>query len=92
MLDELIRANNDLDDALSKIDMDNPDVDEATAVMMRELLPCLANIGELTPEEFIELFIKNNRIATFKKEVGKAAFLMSQIKGVHEMAKASSEW
>lgn len=92
MLDELIRANNNLDEALSKIDMDHPVVDEATAVMMSELLPCLANIGELTPEEFIELFIKSNRIATFKKEVGKAAFLMSQIKGVHEITKASAEW
>lgn len=92
MLDELIRANIHLDDALSKIDMDNPDVDEATSVMMSELLPCLANIGELTPEEFIELFIKNNQISAFKKEVGKATFLMSQIKGVHEITKASAEW
>lgn len=92
MLDELIRANNDLDDALSKIDMDNPDVDEATSVMTSELLPCLSNIGELTPEEFIELFIKSNQISAFRKEVGKAVFLMSQIKGVHEMTKASAEW
>ena len=92
MLDELIKANQKLDDTLSKIDMNNPDVDEATAVMMGELLPCLANIGELTPEEFIELFIKTNRIAAFKKEVGKAAFLMYQIKGIHEITKASSEW
>ena len=92
MLDELIRANNDLDDALSKIDMDHPDVDEATSVMTSELLPCLANIGELTPEEFIELFIKSNQISAFKKEVGKSVFLMSQIKGVHEMTKASAEW
>lgn len=67
MLDELIKANIHLDDALSKIDMDDPDVNEATAVMMDELLPCLANIRELTPEEFIELFIKTNRIAAFKK-------------------------
>lgn len=92
MLDELIRANQKLDDALSKIDMDNPDVDEATAVMMGELLPCLANIGEMTPEEFIELFIKSNQISAFKKEVSKAMFMISQIKGVHEMSKASSEW
>ena len=92
MLDELIKANMHLDDVLSKIDMDNPDVYEATAVMMGELLPCLANIGELTPEEFIELFIKSNQISAFKKEVGKAVFLMSQIKGVHEMTKASAEW
>lgn len=92
MLDELIRANQKLDDALSKIDMDNPDVDEATAVMMGELLPCLTNIGDLTPEEFIELFIKSNQISAFKKEVGKAAFMMSQIRGVHEMTKASAEW
>ena len=91
MLDELIRANIHLDEALSKIDMDNPDVDEATAVMTRELLPCLANIGELTPEEFIELFIKSNQISAFKNEVGKAAFLMSQIRGVHEMTQASAE-
>lgn len=91
MLNELIRANNDLDEALSKIDMDNPDVDEAIGVMTRELLPCLANIGELTPEEFIELFIKSNQISAFKKEVGKAAFLMSQIRGVHEMTKASAD-
>lgn len=91
MLNELIRANNDLDDALSKIDMDNPDVDEATSVMTSELLPCLANIGELTPEEFIELFIKSNQIKAFKKEVGKAAFLMSQIRGVHEMTQASTD-
>jgi calpain-15 len=27
----------------------------------------------------------------FKKEVGKAAFMMSQIRGVHEMTKASAE-
>lgn len=92
MLDELIKANMHLDDALSKIDIDNPDVDEATAVMMGELLPCLSNIGELTPEEFIELFIKSNQISAFRKEVGKAVFLMSQIKGVHEMTKASAEW
>ena len=92
MLDELIKANQKLDDALSKIDMDHPDVDEATAVMMGELLPCLANIGDLTPEEFIESFIENDRIEIFKKEVGKAAFLMSQIKGVHEISKASAEW
>lgn len=92
MLDELIKANMHLDDALSKIDIDNPDVDEATAVMMGELLPCLSNIGELTPEEFIELFIKSNQISAFRKEVGKAVFLMSQIKGVHEMNKASAEW
>lgn len=92
MLDELIKANMHLDDVLSKIDMDNPDVDEANSVMMRELLPCLANIGDLTPEEFIELFIENDRIEIFRKEVGKAAFLMSQIKGVHEMTKASAEW
>ena len=92
MLDELIKANQKLDDALSKIDMDHPDVDEAAAVMMGELLPCLANIGELTPEEFIELFIKSNQISEFKKEVGKAEFLMSQIKGVHEISKASAEW
>lgn len=91
MLDELIRANMHLDDALSKIDMDHPDVDEATSVMMSEVLPCLANIGELTPEEFIELFIKSNQISAFKKEVGRAAFLMSQIRGVHEITKAS-EW
>lgn len=91
MLDELIRANNDLDEALSKIDMDNPDVDEAIGVMTRELLPCLANIGESTPEEFIKLFIKNNQIEAFKKEIKKAMFMMSQIKGVHEMAKASAE-
>jgi len=92
MLDELIKANQKLDDVLSKIDMNNPDVDEATSVMMGELLPRLANIGELTPEEFIELFIKSNQISAFKKEVGKAMFLMSQIKGVHEITKASSEW
>jgi hypothetical protein len=92
MLDELIRANQKLDDALSKIDMDNPDVDEATSVMMGEVLSCLANIGELTPEEFIELFIKSNQISAFKKEVGKAMFMISQIKGVHEITKASSEW
>ena len=92
MLDELIKANMHLDDVLSKIDMDNPDVDEATAVMTSELLPCLSNIGELTPEEFIELFIKSNQISAFRKEVGKAVFLMSQIKGVHEMTKASAEW
>ena len=92
MLDELIRANQKLDDALSKIDMDNPDVDEATSVMMGEVLSCLANIGELTPEEFIELFIKSNQISAFKKEVGKAMFMISQIKGVHEITKSSSEW
>lgn len=92
MLDELIKANMHLDEALSKIDMDNPDVDEATAVMMGELLPCLANIGDLTPEEFIDFFIKSNQIATFKKEVSKAMFMMSQIKGVHEITKASTEW
>lgn len=92
MLDELIKANMHLDDVLSKIDMDNPDVYEANSVMMGELLPCLANIGDLTPEEFIELFIKSNKISAFKKEVGKAMFLMSQIKGVHEMTKASAEW
>lgn len=91
MLNELIRANNDLDEALSKIDMDNPDVDEATAVMTSELLPCLANIGELTPEEFIELFIKSNQIMAFKKEVKKAMFMMSQIRGVHEMTQASAD-
>lgn len=91
MLDELMRANMHLDDELSKIDMNNPDVYEANAVMMNELLPCLANIGELTPEEFIELFIKSNQISAFKKEFGKAVFLMSQIKGVHEMTKASAE-
>ena len=92
MLDELIKANLHLDDALSKIDMDNPDVDEATSVMMSELLPCLANIGDLTPEEFIEFFIKSNQISAFRKEVSKAMFLMSQIKGVHEITKASAEW
>ena len=92
MLDELIKANQKLDDALSKIDMDHPDVDEATAVMMGELLPCLTNIGDLTPEEFIELFIKSNQISAFKKEVGKAIFMISQIKGVHEISKASAEW
>lgn len=91
MLNELIRANNDLDEALSKIDMEHPDVDEATAVMTRELLPCLANIGELTPEEFIELFIKSNQIMAFKKEVKKAMFMMSQIRGVHEMTQASAD-
>lgn len=91
MLNELIRANNDLDEALSKIDMDNPDVDEATSVMTSELLPCLANIGELTPEEFIELFIKNNQIEAFRKEVKKAMFMMSQIRGVHEMTQASAD-
>lgn len=89
MLDELIKANQKLDDALSKIDMDNPDVYEGMAVMMSELLPCLANIGELTPEEFIELFIENDRIEIFRKEVGKAAFLMSQIKGVHEITEVT---
>lgn len=88
MLNELIRANNHLDEALSNINMDNPDVDEAVSVMTNELLPCLANIGGLTPDEFVELFIKNNQISTIKKEVGKAAFLMSQIKGVHEITKA----
>lgn len=92
MLNELIRANDDLDEALSKIDMEDPDVDEAVSVMARELLPCLANIGELTPEEFIELFIKNNQIEAFQKEIKKAMFMMSQIKGVHEMSKASAEW
>ena len=92
MLDELIKANLHLDDALSKIDMDNPDVDEATSVMMSELIPCLANIGELTPEEFIKFFIESNQIAAFRKEVSKAMFMMSQIKGVHEMTKASAEW
>ena len=89
MLDELIKANMHLDDVLSKIDMDNPDVDEAASVMTSELLPCLANIGELTPEEFIELFIKSNQIMAFKKEVGKAVFLMSQIKGVHEITEVT---
>lgn len=92
MLDELIRANNDLDEALSKIDMDNPDVDEAVSVMTRELIPCLTNIGESTPEEFIELFIKNNQIESFRKEIKKAMFMMSQIRGVHEMTQASAEW
>lgn len=91
MLNELIRANDHLDEALSNIDMENPDVDEAILVMTSELLPCLANIGELTPEEFVELFINNNQISTFKKEFGKATFLISQIKGVHEMMKASAE-
>lgn len=89
MLDELIKANNDLDDALSKIDMDHPDVYEGMAVMMSELLPCLAKIGKLTPEEFIELFIENDRIEIFRKEVGKAAFLMSQIRGVHEITEVT---
>lgn len=92
MLDELIRANMHLDDELSKIDMNNPDVHEATSVMMSELLPCLANIGDLTPEQFIEFFIKSNQIATFRKEVSKAMFMMSQIKGVYEITKASTEW
>lgn len=92
MLDELIKANMHLDDALSKIDMDHPDVDEATSVMMSEVLPCLANIGDLTPEEFIDFFIKSNQISAFKKEVSKAMFMISQIKGVHEISKASTEW
>ena len=91
MLNELIRANTDLDEALSKIDVEHPDVDEAVAVMVSELIPCLTNIGKLTPEEFIELFIKNAQIESFRKEVKKAMFMMSQIKGVHEMAKASAE-
>lgn len=91
MLNELIRANNDLDEALSKIDMDNPDVDEAIGVMTRELIPCLTNIGESTPEEFIELFIKNEQIEAFRKEIRKAMFMMSQIRGVHEMTQASTD-
>ena len=47
MLDELIKANQKLDDALSKIDMDNPDVYEGMAVMTSELLPCFAKNWEI---------------------------------------------
>ena len=91
MLKELTRANDLLDEAINKIDMDNPDVDEPTSVMVHDLIPALTNIGDLTPEEFIEIFIKKGDHNRVRAELTRAALLMQQISGIHEMAQAAAE-
>lgn len=91
MLKELTHANDLLDEAINKIDMENPDVDEPVSIMTHDLIPVLANIGDLTPEEFIEIFIKKGEHNRVRAEVTRAALLIQQISGVHEMAQASAE-